>query len=335
MEEKEAAYKKRGVPRIVTIKGNELYYKDPQIKDELYTYRCRKKDCKYYIKIDKLNYDKILRKENEIQYEEFNSHSVHENKEGQLVENQKSNDIRTEKETKELAINLINANINENLEFHYKNFQQNKIRWNKGKISKLLYSLREIKFPKEEEFLNAINLIKIKLNDNDENEECFCPCKSEFINYRKKKRLEKYIIFMSEFQINFFGNVCELFIDGTFKVAPKNWYQVLNIFGYDKKQDFYMPLAFIILSSKSEEIYNEVFHKLVQLIKYHTNIKTFENIKIMSDFEIGLRRSIKSNFDFCILEGCYFHYCKAIWKKILKLNLFKKSLRYDTLIIFL
>ena len=223
-----------------------------------------------------------------------------------------------------MAINLINANINENLEFHYKNFQQNKIEWNKGKISKLLYSLREIKFPKEEEFLNAINLIKIKLNDNDENEECFCPCKSEFINYRKKKRLEKYIIFMSEFQINFFSNVCELFIDGTFKVAPKNWYQVLNIFGYDKKQDFYMPLAFIILSSKSEEIYNEVFHKLVQLIKYHTNIKTFENIKIMSDFEIGLRRSIKSNFDFCILEGCYFHYCKAICKKILKLNLFKK-----------
>ena len=67
MEEKEAAYKKRGVPRIVTIKGNELYYKDPPSKDELYTYRCRK---------------------------------MHESKEGQLVENQKSNDIRTEKETR-------------------------------------------------------------------------------------------------------------------------------------------------------------------------------------------------------------------------------------------
>jgi hypothetical protein len=110
-----------------------------------------------------------------------------------------------------LAINLIKANINKNLEFHYRNFQQNKINWNKGKISKLLYTQRELKFPKEEEFLNSINLIKIKLNDNEENEECFCPCKSEFINYRKKKRLEKYIIFMSEFQINFFNEISELF----------------------------------------------------------------------------------------------------------------------------
>ena len=99
-----------------------------------------------------MNIDKILRKENEIQYKEFNSHSVHESKDGQLVENQKSNDIRIEKETKDLANNLINANINENLEFHYKNFQQNKIRWNKGKISKLLYSLRENKFQKKKNF---------------------------------------------------------------------------------------------------------------------------------------------------------------------------------------
>ena len=86
---------------------------------------------------------------------------------------------------------------------------------------------------------------------------------------------------MSEFQINFFSEVNELFVDGTFKVAPKNWYQLLNIFGYDNKHNFYMPLAFIILSSKSEEIYNEVFQKLIQIIKYHTNIKSFDNIKIM------------------------------------------------------
>ena len=79
---------------------------------------------------------------------------------------------------------------------------------------------------------------------------------------------------MSEFQINFFNEVSELFVDGTFKVAHKNWYKLLNIFRYDKKHNFYMTLAFIILSSKSEEIYNEIFQKLIQLIKYHTNIKS-------------------------------------------------------------
>ena len=54
-----------------------------------------------------------------------------------------------------------------------------------------------------------------------------------------------------------------------------------------------MPLAYAILSSKSEEIYNEVFRYLVNLVKYHTNLKSYENIKIMSDFEMVLRRAIK------------------------------------------
>ena len=138
---------------------------------------------------------------------------------------------------------------------------------------------------------------------------------------------------MSEFQINYFSEISEIFIDGTFKVAPKNWYQLLNIFGYDKKHNIYMPLAFIILNTKSEEIYNEVFEKIIVLVKSNTSLKSFKDIKIMSDFEIGLRRAIKNKFEDCLLDGCYFHYCKAIWKKIKKLNLFKKKLRYNTIII--
>ena len=53
----------------------------------------------------------------------------------------------------------------------------------------------------------------------------------------------------------------------------------------------------------------------------------------MSDFEIGLRKSIKKNFDNCLLEGCFFHYSKAIWKKIKKLKLFSNNLRYNTIIL--
>ena len=68
---------------------------------------------------------------------------------------------------------------------------------------------------------------------------------------------------MSEFQINYFNEISEIFIDGTFKVAKKNWYQLLNIFGYDNKHNFYMPLAYITLNSKSEDIYNEFFQKII------------------------------------------------------------------------
>ena len=94
-----------------------------------------------------------------------------------------------------------------------------------------------------------------------------------------------------------------------------------------------MPLAFVILSSKSEEIYNEVFYKIITLVKAYTDLKSFDNVKIMNDLEIGLRNAIKNNFESCLLDGCYSHYCKAIWKKIKKLKLFKKDLRFNIIII--
>ena len=53
----------------------------------------------------------------------------------------------------------------------------------------------------------------------------------------------------------------------------------------------------------------------------------------MCDFELSLRKSIKKNFEGCFLQGCYFHYCKGIWRKIKKYHLFKKKLRLKTFII--
>ena len=98
---------------------------------------------------------------------------------------------------------------------------------------------------------------------------------------------------MSEFQINLFTKVSEIFIDGTFKIVPKNWYQLLNIFGFDDKNKIYTPLAYILLSSKNEELYNIVFAELIRIIKNNTNIKSFEGVKIMTDFELSLRKSVK------------------------------------------
>ena len=85
---------------------------------------------------------------------------------------------------------------------------------------------------------------------------------------------------MSEFQLNFFSEEKGLFIEGTFKITPKNWYQVLNIIGYNKNKNFYMPLAYVVLISKSEEIYKEIFHKLVELIKYHTKKNHMKILKL-------------------------------------------------------
>ena len=204
----------------------------------------QEKKLQIFIKINKDNIQKITNKDDVIEFKEFNKHNNHKeliDLNNELIDPSKA---RTEKENINLAIYLIKNNIKEDLDF---NFYKNKIFWKKSKISKYIFNIREQKFPKDELFLNFIYTIKIKLAHNEFTEENFCIFKGEFINFKKHKRIEKYIVLMAEFQINFFQNVDELFIDGTFKVAPKNWFQLLNIFGYEKKRILY---AFSIYNSK-------------------------------------------------------------------------------------
>ena len=39
-------------------------------------------------------------------------------------------------------------------------------------------------------------------------------------------------MFASPFQLKLYSEIEEIFIDGTFRVAPKQWYQLLNLYGY-------------------------------------------------------------------------------------------------------
>lgn len=90
-------------------------------------------------------------------------------------------------------------------------------------------------------------------------------------------------------------------------------------------------MAYIVLQSKNEELCDIVFSKLIRIIKSNTNLEAFKEIKIMSGFEFSLCGSINKNFYICLLNGCFFYYYKAIWKKIKKLNLFSKKLRLNIL----
>ena len=43
----------------------------------MFKYRCRKKNCNYFVKINEENIKKVINNENIITYEEFNQHSNH------------------------------------------------------------------------------------------------------------------------------------------------------------------------------------------------------------------------------------------------------------------
>ena len=78
------------------------------------------------------------------------------------------------------------------------------------------------------------------------------------------------------------------------------------------------------MSSKTFELYDEVLFQLKRFIEKYSGFKNFQEIKVMCDFEIPLRKAIKENFPGCILQGCFFHFCKEIYCK--KINDFCLSL---------
>ena len=130
-------------------------------------------------------------------------------------------------------------------------------------------------------------------------------------------------------------NISHLFIDATFKIAPKNYYQILNIIGYDETKNFNMPVFHIIMSNKSFESYNKIFQEILNLLEEYKIKINFKNIIINCDFEKSLINAIRNNFKEIKIYGCYFHYVKALWKKARKLGLTKSKLLSNTkLLIF-
>ena len=79
------------------------------------------------------------------------------------------------------------------------------------------------------------------------------------------------------------------------------------------------------MTSKTFEIYYDIFASIKKLLKDRIKNKHLKNIRIVTDFEESLRKSIKLIFQECILDGCYFHYTKILWEKQKKLDYVKKG----------
>ena len=108
--------------------------------------------------------------------------------------------------------------------------------------------------------------------------------------------------------MNLFRESEELFIDGTFKMSPKNYYQILYIWGYLKRKK----------NICSTNPYFNDFKKLILLIFMFLNQWCcFSMIVILNmilkkiitpDYERVLRTSKKDIIKPKALNRCYFHF---------------------------
>ena len=87
-----------------------------------------------------------------------------------------------------------------------------------------------------------------------------------------------------------------------------------------------IPIAFIYMSRRKID-YLAVFKKIIEIVETETGEKPKVK-KIMADFEIALWQAIRTlkseNYlPDIIMKGCFFHFCQAVFRKVMNYNLKK------------
>ena len=128
----------------------------------------------------------------------------------------------------------------------------------------------------------------------------------------------------------------QLYVDGTFRICPRGFYQVLNIGGYYEDINGIVPVFLIPTRGKSEYLYNMIFNDVKKII-IDANINLSDIPKyIMADFEVGLQRALKTSFPNSLIRVCFFHFVKCLWDRAKKYVLIKKeSIKHTKILIFI
>jgi hypothetical protein len=109
------------------------------------------------------------------------------------------------------------------------------------------------------------------------------------------------------------ADVKHFFIDGTFSVCPKSYYQLISIHGivdYINDVPCTVALMYIIFPDKKKASYRKVMNLIQQKFPH------FDPESWMMDFEQGIAKTIAEIFPQCEVAYCFFHFSQNIWRRI-------------------
>ena len=116
------------------------------------------------------------------------------------------------------------------------------------------------------------------------------------------------------------STICfEFRLHGTFKFAPKIFYQIFTLIAIYKNQA--LSCVFFLLENKKYETYLEALEKMVGILYDRYRI-LLHIVSIISDFDFGIQQAMRQAFSTndhkLKIKGCWFHFCQAILKQVEK-----------------
>ena len=100
-----------------------------------------------------------------------------------------------------------------------------------------------------------------------------------------QKRVERILIFTTDFQLNITALSKHIYFDGTFRVAPTGFVQLFTIHAYNDINKSIIPTVFFLLTRKFGTIYTEAFNQFKSLFQRRELVPVFQQVQ--SDFEIA------------------------------------------------
>lgn len=121
-------------------------------------------------------------------------------------------------------------------------------------------------------------------------------------------------VLASHTALRILSSASRLFIDGTFSVMPsKRFDQLLVIHCEYRGQNF--PVVYALLCNEKTATDTDAFQMLKLAIE-KGNFQPIVNPIIISDYEGGLLEAIPREFPYATVQGCYFHFTKAIRSQV-------------------
>ncbi|CAG2206186.1 unnamed protein product [Mytilus edulis] len=274
-----------------------LYRFDQTLKIGDLSWRCTVKNCNARIKTDS-GTSNILSQKNDHNHEQCDDRKI-ERHQLRVYAKRKAADDLTQRPSKIIRAGL--KDVGED-SLHPKDLKS---------VSKAMYRVRrksQPNLPKSREEVHTLF-------------EGYPVQTSKFENFLQVNDRENgIIIFTCTTNLECLCYVEEIFMDGTFKFCPKFFNQLYTIHGF--KNGNYIPLVFILLTGKSEEIYHHCFTKLVELCN-DRNL-TLKPKTVHVDFEDRVMVVVRNLFPSALLKCCRFHLSQAWWRKIQALGLSKE-----------
>ncbi|CAM4828975.1 unnamed protein product [Rotaria magnacalcarata] len=171
------------------------------------------------------------------------------------------------------------------------------------RVKSSLYEYRSSKQPLVPKALSSIDIpYRLTRTLLDQN---FLLCNNQLVSV---------VGFASSIGIKLLGDNAHWNADGTFRTAPKLFYQSYSIHVWDK---FSMkPVIYAALPNKNTNTYDTFLNELIVYAQINGISLTPKSILI--DFEMAAHQAFSKNFPTAKIKGCQFHFGQNIWRQIKK-----------------